>query len=49
MPAEASFETNVGNAMNSLVAQAATGKPVTDSDVKAALQEAQDKMASSGS
>ena len=35
--------------MNSLVAQAATGKPVTDGDVKAALQEAQDKMAASGS
>ena len=49
VPAEASYETNVGNAVNSLVAQAATGKPVTDSDVKAALQEAQDKMASSGS
>lgn len=47
--AEAAYETNVGNAVNSLVAQAATGKPVTDSDVKAALQEAQQKMASSGS
>lgn len=49
VPAEASYETNVGNAVNALVAQAATGKPVTDSDVKSALQEAQDKMASSGS
>jgi multiple sugar transport system substrate-binding protein len=49
VPAEASYETNVGNAVNALVAQAATGKPVTDSDVKAALQEAQDKMPASGS
>jgi len=49
VPAEAAYETNVGNAVNALVAQAATGKAVTDADVKAALQEAQDKMASSGS
>jgi len=48
VPAEAAYETNVGNAVNALVAQAATGKPVTDSDVKAALQEAQQKMATSG-
>jgi multiple sugar transport system substrate-binding protein len=48
VPAEAAYETNVGNAVNALVAQAATGKSVTDSDIKAALQEAQDKMASSG-
>jgi multiple sugar transport system substrate-binding protein len=47
--AEAAYETNVGNAVNSLVAQAATGKPVTDADVKAALQEAQQKMGTSGS
>jgi multiple sugar transport system substrate-binding protein len=49
VPAEAAYETNVGNAVNALVAQAATGKPVTDGDIKAALQEAQDKMASAGS
>ena len=49
VPAEAAYETNVGNAVNALVAQAATGKAVTDADVKAALQEAQDKMASAGS
>jgi multiple sugar transport system substrate-binding protein len=48
VPAEAAYETNVGNAVNALIAQAATGKSVTDSDIKAALQEAQDKMASSG-
>src|SRR3954447_11110642 len=47
VPAEAAYETNVGNAVNALVAQAATGKAVTDGDIKAALQEAQDKMASS--
>jgi multiple sugar transport system substrate-binding protein len=49
VPAEAAYETNVGNAVNQLVAQAATGKSVSDADIKAALQEAQDKMASSGS
>ena len=49
VPAEAAYETNVGNAVNALVAQAATGKTVTDADIKAALQEAQDKMAGSGS
>jgi multiple sugar transport system substrate-binding protein len=48
VPAEAAYETNVGNAVNSLVAQAATGKPVTDADIKAALQEAQQKMGTSG-
>jgi multiple sugar transport system substrate-binding protein len=49
VPAAAAYETNVGNAVNALVAQAATGKAVTDGDIKAALQEAQDKMASAGS
>lgn len=49
VPAEAAYETNVGNAVNALVAQAATGKSVSDSDIKSALQEAQDKMAASGS
>jgi multiple sugar transport system substrate-binding protein len=48
VPAEAAYETNVGNAVNALVAQAATGKAVTDSDIKSALQEAQDKMAGAG-
>jgi multiple sugar transport system substrate-binding protein len=46
VPAESAFETNVGNAVNGLLAQAATGKTVTDADIKAALQQAQDKMAS---
>jgi len=49
VPAEAAYETNVGNAVNALVAQAATGKAVTDADVTAALKEAEDKMAASGS
>ena len=48
VPAESAFETNVGNAVNSLLAQAATGKDVSTSDIKAALQEAQDKMAAAG-
>ncbi|HET8615081.1 MAG TPA: sugar ABC transporter substrate-binding protein [Actinomycetales bacterium] len=49
IPAESAFETNVGNAVNGLLAQAATGKPVSDADIKAALTEAQDKMAAAGS
>ena len=49
IPAESAFETNVGNAVNGLLAQAATGKAVSTSDIKAALQEAQDKMAAAGS
>jgi len=48
IPAESAFETNVGNAVNGLLAQAATGKDVSAADIKAALQEAQDKMASAG-
>jgi multiple sugar transport system substrate-binding protein len=48
IPAESAFETNVGNAVNGLLAQAATGKDVSTADVKAALQEAQDKMAAGG-
>jgi multiple sugar transport system substrate-binding protein len=48
VPAESAFETNVGNAVNGLLAQAATGKDVTTSDIKTALQAAQDKMAAAG-
>ncbi|MGH3445889.1 MAG: ABC transporter substrate-binding protein [Nocardioidaceae bacterium] len=47
VPAEAAYETNVGNAVAALIAQAATGKTVSDADVKAALAEAQAKMAAS--
>ena len=48
IPEESAFETNVGNAVNGLLAQAATGKDVTTADIKTALQEAQDKMAAGG-
>lgn len=45
---ESEFETNVGNAVNQLIAQAATGSAPTSAQVKAALQQAQDKMAAAG-
>ncbi|MBC7558478.1 MAG: sugar ABC transporter substrate-binding protein [Dermatophilaceae bacterium] len=45
VPSESAFETNVGNAVNGLLAQAATGKDVTTADITKAMQEAQDKMA----
>jgi len=48
IPQESAFETNVGNAVNGLLAQAATGKDVSTADIKAAMQEAQDKMATAG-
>jgi len=44
LPSESAFETNVGNAVNGLLAQAATGKAVTTADITKAMQEAQDKM-----
>src|SRR5450631_346969 len=48
VPAESEFETNVGNAVNGLLAEAATGKNVTTSEITTALQAAQDKMAAAG-
>ena len=48
VPAEAAYETNVGNAVNGLLAKAATGQKPSESDIKGALQEAQDKMAAAG-
>ena len=48
IPAESEFETNVGNAVNGLLAQAATGATVTTATIKAAMQAAQDKMAAAG-
>jgi multiple sugar transport system substrate-binding protein len=45
VPEESAFETNVGNAVNGLLAQAATGKDVTTAEITKAMQEAQDKMA----
>lgn len=48
VPNEAAYETNVGNAVVQLTAQAATGKTPSDDDIKAALQKAQDTMAAAG-
>ncbi len=48
IPNESQFETTVGNAMKDLIAQAATGKKVTDADVKKALADAEQKMQSGG-
>ena len=48
IPAESEFETNVGNAVNTLLAQAASGQVVTTANIKTALQAAQDKMAAAG-
>ncbi|GII32401.1 ABC transporter substrate-binding protein [Planotetraspora mira] len=42
---ESQFETLVGNAMNQLFADAASGKPITDESVKAKLTEANQQMA----
>ncbi|GII57758.1 sugar ABC transporter substrate-binding protein [Planotetraspora thailandica] len=43
---ESQFETLVGNAMNQLFADAASGKPITDETVKAKLTEANQQMTS---
>jgi len=48
VPQESAYETNVGNAVVQLLASAAAGKSVGDAEIKAALQEAQDKMAAAG-
>jgi multiple sugar transport system substrate-binding protein len=48
IPAESAFETNVGNAVDGLLAEAATGKDPSTSEIKAALQKAQDTMAAAG-
>ena len=45
VPGESPFETLVGTAVKDLFADAAAGKAVTDADIKAALQEAQQQMA----
>jgi len=47
VPTESQYETAVGTAVKDLFADAAAGKAVTDSSVKAALQKAQDQMPSS--
>jgi multiple sugar transport system substrate-binding protein len=46
--AESAFETNVGAAVNALIAQAATGHAVTTAEIESAMQEAQSKMATAG-
>jgi multiple sugar transport system substrate-binding protein len=45
---EASFETTVGNAVNTLFANIATGQTVTSAEVKAALSTAEQKTAANG-
>lgn len=44
VPAEDQFETTVGSAIADLFAKSATGGTVTEDDVKAALQAAQDQV-----
>jgi multiple sugar transport system substrate-binding protein len=48
VPLEGAFETNVGNALNTLFATVATGGSVSTSDVKTALQTAEDKTNAAG-
>jgi multiple sugar transport system substrate-binding protein len=44
VPAEDQFESTVGKAMNNLFAKIATGGTITDSQIKSALQTAQDQV-----
>ncbi|KTR02659.1 extracellular solute-binding protein [Curtobacterium luteum] len=44
VPAEDQFESTVGKAMNDMFAKIATGGTVSDSDIKTALQTAQDQV-----
>jgi multiple sugar transport system substrate-binding protein len=44
VPAEDQFESTVGKAMNDMFAKIATGSTVSDSDIKTALQTAQDQV-----
>jgi multiple sugar transport system substrate-binding protein len=48
VPNEAQFETLVGNAVKQLVAQAATGKPVTSQVIQTSLNSANKQMQASG-
>ncbi|MCI2417842.1 sugar ABC transporter substrate-binding protein [Saccharopolyspora sp. K220] len=48
IPNEAQFETTVGAAMRDLFATIATGRPVDEDDVRAALAEAEQKMRGTG-
>ena len=47
VPAEDQFETTVGQAMNEMFATIATGGTVSEDDVRAAMQTAQDQVAAS--
>ncbi|OIH93166.1 MULTISPECIES: ABC transporter substrate-binding protein [unclassified Curtobacterium] len=47
VPAEDQFESTVGKAMNDMFAKIATGGTVSDSDIKSALQTAQDQVSQS--
>ncbi|MCL9665227.1 sugar ABC transporter substrate-binding protein [Curtobacterium albidum] len=47
VPAEDQFESTVGKAMNDMFAKIATGGTVSDSDIKTALQTAQDQVSQS--
>ena len=44
VPAEDQFENTIGKAMNNMFAKIATGGTVSDSDIKTALQTAQDQV-----
>ncbi|MFJ3383926.1 MULTISPECIES: ABC transporter substrate-binding protein [unclassified Curtobacterium] len=44
VPAEDQFESTVGKAMNDMFAKIATGGTISDSDIKSALQTAQDQV-----
>lgn len=48
IPNESQFETTVGSAVNDLIASAATGQPVTEQEIEAALDNAQQQMAAGG-
>jgi multiple sugar transport system substrate-binding protein len=44
VPAEDQFENTVGKAMNDMFAKIATGGTISDSDIKSAMQNAQDQV-----
>ena len=48
LPSESQFETLVGDAVKALIADAASGKAITDESVKSRLHDAQEKMAAAG-
>lgn len=48
VPLEGAFETNVGNAVNNLFATIATKGSVSTSDIKSAMQTAQEKTSAAG-